>query len=125
MMGVDATGALIVSKPRKGWRASCRPRDPRRAVDVIATLHTHGSHSPRYDSEVPSSNDLLGDMEGGLLGFVSTPGGRLWRLDGPAGTGALVCGAGCLPSDPDYDADDHDPVPARITLDILRTREGD
>lgn len=123
ILALDEDGRLIASKPRRGWRSSCRPRDPRGAVEIIASLHTHGTHHPDYDSEMPSTNDMLGDMEEGILGFVATPGGRVWMLDGITGTGRQVCGRACVISDPDYDPADHDPIPKRVTLDTLYARE--
>lgn len=125
MIGLDPDGELVVSEPRRGWRASCRPRDPEDAEIILASLHTHGTHSPRFDSEMPSSDDMVGDMDEGIWGYIATPGGRIWRLDGETGTGRQLCGTGCLIADPDYDAEDHDPIPRRVTLDTLFEREAD
>ena len=123
IFALNEADEIIVSKFRRGWRASCRPRDPRGAVHILASMHTHGVHSERYDSEMPSTNDMLGDMEEGIFGYIATPGGRFWRLDGLNGTGQLICGVGCLPSDPAYNPADHDPIPQRVTLDTLYERE--
>lgn len=123
IIALDAYGELIASKPRRGREATCKPRDPRGTVEVVASLHTHGTHDEYYDSEMPSTDDMLGDMDEGILGFIATPGGRIWMLDGLDGTGELLCGASCTLSDPNYDPDDHDPIPDFVTLDSLYERE--
>lgn len=123
IIALDTYGELIVSKPRRGRESTCKPRDPRGTVEVVASLHTHGTHNEDYDSEMPSTDDMLGDMDEGILGFIATPGGRIWMLDGLEGTGALLCGVDCILSDPAYDPDDHDPVPDYVTLDSLYERE--
>lgn len=123
VIALDTYGDLIASRPRRGSVDTCMPRDPRGAVEIIASLHTHGTHDAGYDSEMPSTDDMLGDMDEGILGFIATPGGRVWVLDGMTGTGEMLCGVSCTLSDPLYDADDHDPVPGFVTLDMLYDRE--
>ena len=100
-IGIDADGALIASTPRRGRRASCTPLDPDGAVEVVASYHTHGAWSPRYESEIPSTDDVWSDMVEQLFGFVSTPGGRFWVIDWRDGSSRQVCQAGCMPIDPD------------------------
>ncbi|APE28625.1 DUF4329 domain-containing protein [Aurantiacibacter gangjinensis] len=99
----NSDGGLVTQEIVVGHEATCdisyfnlRNRLP------VASFHTHGRHDDRYDSEVPSLIDLEGDIAGGLHGYVSTPGGRLWRNDPATGTANLLCGQGCLPTDPNY-----------------------
>ena len=90
--------------------------------NVIASFHTHGSYSPRYDNEVPSLNDALSDIEAGTDGYVSTPGGRVWRIDHETRIIEQLCGLGCVTSDPRNNTRHGAPVPNRFTLGQLRAR---
>lgn len=119
IIGVTETGQLIASRPRRGRVDSCRPRTPRRAEDLIASFHTHGSFDPEADSEIPSVDDVYADMDEGLDGWVSTPGGRLWFIDGQSGTIRQICGIGCLPQDPAFVRGHMGFVPQRLTLGQL------
>jgi hypothetical protein len=51
---------------------------------------------------VPSPEDVYSDSDEGLNGYVATPGGRFWFVDGRNETVSLICGIGCLPSDPEF-----------------------
>ena len=119
-IGIDEDGALVSSKPRRGWRSSCRPRDSRDAVEIISSFHTHGAFTTKSDSEVPSVNDVEADMSEGTNGWVATPGGRLWFINGQTGFAQMVCGLGCLPQDPDFEAGWSGPIPRSFTLEQLR-----
>ena len=125
IIGRTATQKLTASNPRKGRRDSCQPRDPRNAVEIIASFHTHGSFDYGADSEVPSSTDVIGDMEEGTDGYVSTPGGRLWFIDGQTGVSRQLCGLGCLLQDPDFEPQVYGPVRTRYTLNELENREAE
>ncbi len=122
IIGTDGEGRLVASNPRKGRRDSCRPRDPRGAADFIASFHTHAGFDEEADSEVPSPSDVIGDMEEGLDGFVATPGGRFWFIDGQTGVVRQLCGLGCLPQDPDFEAGVWGPIAKRYTLGQLEDR---
>jgi hypothetical protein len=123
IIGLTETGNLIASAARKGRRDSCLPKDPRGAIELIASYHTHAGFDEYADSEVPSASDVIGDMEEGLDGYVATPGGRLWFIDGQSGTTRQLCGLGCLPSDPDFLPGQWGPVKQRYTLSDLDARE--
>lgn len=122
LIGRAPDGRLVVGKPRRGWRASCRPRLLPADVTEIASYHTHGAYSDRYDNEVPSTDDLLADHDGGTDGYVATPGGRFWVIDGSALTTRQICGLGCLASDPAFEPDPELPVAPRYTLEQLEQR---
>ncbi len=99
----DSDGDLGVTRILGGERASCDIAffdEP--GMAPLASFHTHGAFGEEFDSEVPSSLDLEGDIASGMDGYVSTPGGRFWRIDAQAGKAIKVCGPGCLPSDPAY-----------------------
>ena len=87
-------GTLISSKAYRGTKARCRVRRIPSGAEVVASYHTHGAYLPGFDNEVPSILDLEVEMEWGIDGYVSTPGGRFWHVDGRAGTVNLVCGSG-------------------------------
>jgi len=123
VIGKDAAGRLVVSQVMRGGRARCRyPKAPR-GTKVVATFHTHGSFLERFDNEVPSVLDVLADMATGTTGYVSTPGGRFWMVNGRTGEMRLLCGPKCLPWDPRYIPDLAGPVAGKYTLDQLKRRQ--
>lgn len=95
-------GDLISSKAFRGRKARCTVKRIPVGAEVVASYHTHGAFLEGYDNEVPSLLDLEVEVEWGIDGYVSTPGGRFWHVDGSDGTINLVCGPGCLPSDSRY-----------------------
>lgn len=117
-------GAYSSTKASWGGHATCAsfPVDP--SVEVVSSWHTHAAWATDYDGEVPSIQDVEGDMNQGINGWVGTPGGRLWFVDWQIGVARQYCGWGCLPSDPNFLADDFDPVPAVLSLDDLYDRFG-
>ncbi|MCT4684099.1 MAG: DUF4329 domain-containing protein [Roseicyclus sp.] len=123
-IGVLPDGGYMATEVTRGDAWSCLSRgDESRFLEVTASFHTHAAFDSEADSEVPSSTDLLGDMEEGVNGYVATPGGRLWYIDGEEGVAVLVCGLGCMGQDPDFIAGDAGPIAARYTLDDLLRRE--
>ena len=118
------SGVYRVLPARRGRADSCLPSDRgTRGLAVVASYHTHGAYGAEYDSEVPSLDDVRGDMEEGVHGFVSTPGGRLWHIDPRTGRARQVCGTGCLPADPRFVAGDWGPIARVYSLRALRTRD--
>lgn len=115
MIGKDAFGRFVVGPVSRGSAASCRYRPPRSAVEIVATFHTHGGYLRGYDNEVPSILDLVAERSLGTRGYVSTPGGRFWIVDGPAETATLICGPKCLPWDPKFTDGNFGPVQKRFT----------
>ena len=93
------SGKLVSSQAFKGTKARCRVKQIPRGATVVASYHTHGAYLPGYDNEVPSLLDLEVEIDWGIDGYVSTPGGRFWHVDGRNGTIRMICGLGCLPSD--------------------------
>ena len=121
-IGVDQDNRLVASKPRRGSRDGCRPNDPRDAVEVFASFHTHAGFDEGADSELPSVEDVLSDMDEGLDGYLATPGGRFWFIDGQSGTVRQLCGLGCLPQDPDFEAGLWGNIKKRYSLGELERR---
>jgi hypothetical protein len=108
-IGLDAAGRLASTPPVAGTEASCSlPRVPA-GLTLLASFHTHGTYSPRYASEWPTTQDVETDASDSIDGYISTPGGRLWYVDTDTMTVRDLCGRGCLPQDPNYVADDDGP----------------
>lgn len=105
-VGHDAAGKLVASPPRRGRVDSCLPEDPVDIEIVTASYHTHGGFSRDYFNEVPSGDDMEGDADEGIDGWLATPGGRLWYIDTVDMVASQICGLGCLPSDPGFVAGD-------------------
>jgi hypothetical protein len=90
----------------------------------VSSWHTHAAWARGYDGEVPSIQDVEGDMSMGVNGWVATPGGRLWFVDGNTGALGRSAGADCLPVDPGFVPEEHGPVPDALSLDGLYQRFG-
>lgn len=112
------------TKASWGGHASCASLAVEDGAAVVSSWHTHAAWVPEYDGEVPSVQDVEGDMQLGVNGWVGTPGGRLWFVDVDTGDIRQVCSLGCLPSDPNF-IGDGDPVRKTYTLDALQQRFGD
>ncbi len=103
LMLEDEDGQLSVSDIFEGDAATCSFQwvsNPEKFA--VASFHTHGSYNDEYDSEVPSTIDLEGDIADRIDGYVSTPGGRMWHIDWQEEATEMICGESCLPADPDY-----------------------
>ncbi|SOH94773.1 protein of unknown function [Monaibacterium marinum] len=104
-IGYDATGALRVTTAVAGSLDGCVIPDPPKNWIVAASYHTHGSYDYEYDSEVPSIDDMIGDLEEGVDGYISTPGGRLWMIDFRQERAQMLCDVGCVTADPNFRRD--------------------
>lgn len=122
----DAEGRFVASTPRRGEADSCQPEDdPDDAppgFEVLASYHTHGAYDRDADTEVPSWDDLDSDIEEEIDGYIATPGGRLWLNDAVAEKSILLCGEGCVVTDPDYRPCPAFPPGTDHTLGSLRAR---
>ncbi len=121
VFGRDATGYVIATTPVQGMVDRCFPPEPGVAFGVFASYHSHGAHNVDLDTEVPSSFDLRADREEGVIGYISTPGGRLWRSENGAAT--LLCGLGCVTVDPTFTPGLYGPIADRYTIATLEQRE--
>lgn len=114
----DAEGHLHLTGPYSGREHSCKAPWPQ-THEALASWHTHGSFDANLWNEVPSARDLQADAFEGVDGWVATPGGRLWHIDGQAMVASLVCGPFCLPGDPDYDRTFTGDIAERYSFDAL------
>jgi len=122
-LGKTLTGTLALSPARRGDVSGCTPDEPPAGLRLLASYHTHAAYAFAYDSEVPSSDDLEGDMAEGVNGYVATPGGRLWFIDAAIGRAILLCGPGCVAADPRFEPDPAFPVRNSYSLAELRVRQ--
>ena len=114
------TGQLAATPATRGGEDFCDL--PGSDDSTIASYHTHGSFSQDYDNEVPSTDDVEGDFDAGIDGYISTPGGRIWLVDNEARIARQLCNVFCVTSDPNNDPDDAGFVPQSFTLPELRAR---
>jgi hypothetical protein len=116
------TGELFATPPTRGRRSSCLADEPNEDLNLIASYHTHAAFTWRHDSEVPSTSDVEADMNEGLNGYVSTPGGRVWFINGETGVSKQVCGLSCTRPDKRFEAEVYGPVEQTYTLKELTKR---
>ncbi len=123
-VGIIPGVGYAATEVTRGRTDSCLSRaDESRFVEITASFHTHAGFDPYADSEVPSVDDLLGDMDEGVNGYVATPGGRFWYIDGARGVAWQICGLGCMGQDPNFIPGDAGPIAQSYTLQQLRQRE--
>lgn len=118
-------GELSVSRVYEGGRADCafeRLSGP--GLHVVASFHTHGGVDPDYDSEFPSLEDVTGDMEERITGFIATPGGRIWRINWETGVSSQLCGERCITQDPDFATDIGETPQSSYSLSDLEGHAG-
>lgn len=118
-IGLDTMEGFEASKPTKGRKGSCVAKAVSDDFNLIASFHTHGAYMEKYDSEIPSYDDLSSDIEEGVDGYISTPGGRLWFSDSRKEEVRLLCGQNCLIADPNYQAEADLNISKSYTLDQL------
>ncbi|MCT8159853.1 DUF4329 domain-containing protein [Pseudoruegeria sp. SHC-113] len=120
--GYTPEGRLAATQPRRGQADSCLMRWSTQ-IEVFASYHTHGAFDPGHFNEFPSSTDIESDRAEGINGYVATPGGRLWFVDGARGTARQLCGLGCLKQDPGFVAGLDGVIPDRLSLRQIRRWE--
>ncbi len=117
--GFDPDDRIVATTPTRGQEDSCLAADPPPDLALFASYHTHGSFSAQVDSELPSTSDMRADNMEELDGYVATPGGRIWFIDGAEEQATMLCGPGCTVSDPAYSQDGFPPVKSRYTIGQL------
>ncbi len=120
--GIDASGQLAATKAVRGAVDSCLPDEPPAGFQALASYHTHGAYALESDSEVPSVDDMLSDLEEGVDGYIATPGGRLWLNIFDEALAVQLCGPGCVTADPNYRHCGAYPPDFEYTLEGLYTR---
>ena len=93
---MNRAGKLAATSPKRGRRDSCEPDEPPEDFEILASYHTHGDDTQEADTEVPSLEDLAGDIEEGIDGYIATPGGRLWLNDARLRRAFMLCWPGCV-----------------------------
>jgi hypothetical protein len=116
-------GGIIPTTPSRGRFAECEYAAVPAGAQVFASYHTHGAYGADYDNEVPSVTDLLSDFDFGVNGYVSTPGGRVWKVDLASQSTVQICGLGCVLVDPDFVPNDEAGVQRSYTLAQLSQRQ--
>ncbi len=122
-MGRDASGAFVTTRHAAGDEASCYLPDIPQGMVVLASYHTHGTYSPLYASEYPTTDDMETDRLDNIDGYIATPGGRLWYVDSDTMTVRQLCGVGCLPQDPRYRPDEAGQIRTAYTYRELQAHE--
>jgi len=115
-----ADGGLAATAPARGGEDYCDLPEP--DDSVIASYHSHGGFSPEYDNEVPSVDDLVGDFDAGIDGYVGTPAGRVWYNSVETETTVQLCSVSCIIADPEDDPAEAGFIPQSFTLEELRAR---
>ncbi|MFZ3584902.1 DUF4329 domain-containing protein [Loktanella sp. DJP18] len=118
-LALTRQGELIATDPVAGDMASCAAVYPV-DVAVVASFHTHGNFDEGYFNEMPSTIDIESDSESFINGYVATPGGRFWYIDGRLKVTHQICGVGCLPVAPLFSKATDDAVAQAYTYDDLR-----
>ena len=113
-------GQLATTQIVQGGEDFCDLPEPDETT--LASFHTHGGFSDKYDNEVPSIDDVTGDFDAEIDGYVATPGGRVWLIDAQTRIIRQLCAAPCITSDPENDPEDAGFVPQSFTLPELRAR---
>lgn len=123
VVGYDATGRVAISPARPGDADSCDPGEDPPGFETFASYHTHGAWSPDADAEVPSIDDLIGDFEERIDGYISTPSGRVWVNSLKDEMSFQLCGPGCVRSDPNFRPCPAFPPAIEYTIETLEDRE--
>ncbi|MEM9436051.1 MAG: DUF4329 domain-containing protein [Pseudomonadota bacterium] len=110
---------LVALPATTGDEASCAYTGPEDGFVLVLSYHTHGRYDTEYASEMPSVDDYETDEAEGIDGFVATPGGRLWYVDTTDGLIRQICGLGCLPQDPRFQAGDWGEIEISYTYEEL------
>lgn len=113
-------GGLAATPINRGGEDFCDLAEP--DDTTLASFHTHGGFSDQYDNEVPSIDDVTGDFDAMIDGYVGTPAGRVWLIDYDAQIARQLCNVACITSDPNDDPDDAGFIPQTFTLQELRAR---
>lgn len=121
--GYNAAGRLAATEPTPGEADSCAPAEPPRGFGILASYHTHGAYSRDADTEVPSIDDLLGDFEEGIDGYIATPGGRVWLNLAEEEVSIQLCGPGCVRPDIAFRECKAFPPGDEHTVESLEARE--
>jgi hypothetical protein len=122
---IDANGDLVAAPAVQGAIGYCEAEEPPKDSVPVASYHTHGAFEYDTPAEFPSVGDLEADEAEGVDGYISTPGGRLWYVDGVDQIASQLCGIGCLTQDPNFEAGLDGELRISYTIDELRALEAE
>ena len=111
-------GKITTGPISPGTTDRCGPIRPGTG-EVLSSFHTHGGFTYVHYNEVPSVQDLRGDIASQTNGWIATPGGRLWFNDWRRGTARQICWIACLKQDPLFVEGVRGKVEEVYTLDKL------
>lgn len=118
-------GVLKATAAKKGRISSCLAKEPPKDYLIVASFHTHGAFDFDVPAEFPSVLDVEADEAEGIDGYVSTPGGRVWYVDGADLIVSQICGLGCVAQDPNFEAGLDGHIELSYTLDELYELEAE
>ncbi len=113
-------GTLAATPASKGKVSSCRGTEAPEEYLVVASYHTHGAFEYDTPAEFPSVGDVEADEAEGVDGYISTPGGRFWYVDGAELEVSQICGVGCMAQDPNFEAGLDGRIEVSYSLEELR-----
>ena len=113
-------GVLAALGAKRGRASSCLANDPPADHLVVASYHTHGAFEYDTPAEFPSVGDVEADEGEGIDGYVSTPGGRLWYVDGSDLIVSQICGVGCMIQDPRFESGLNGKIEVSYSVQELR-----
>lgn len=122
---IDANGELAAPPAVQGAIGHCEANEPPEDSVPVASYHTHGAFDYDTPAEFPSVGDLEADEAEGVDGYISTPGGRFWYVDGVDQIASQLCGVGCLSQHPDFEAGLDGELQISYTIDELRDLEAE
>ncbi len=102
LIGYGYDGRLMASPATRGGRDGCIMQNANSIFKVIASYHTHGGGTLEADTEAPSYHDILADVDQEINGYIATPGGRFWKITHADAIARLICGPGCMKTDPKH-----------------------
>lgn len=124
--GYDRTNKLVATLATRGEQDSCDPAEPPQGFAILASYHTHGAYTQDADTEVPSIEDLQGDIEEEIDGYIATPGGRLWVNSAEERLAFVLCGRGCVKADKRFrECKAYPPGEEYTLLELLQRAEED
>jgi hypothetical protein len=122
---LSADGTLAATPAVQGEIGSCEASEPPEDSVPIASYHTHGAFEYDTPAEFPSVTDLEADEAEGVDGYISTPGGRFWYVDGVDQVASQLCGVGCLTQHPEFEAGLDGDLQVSYTIEELRWLEAE
>ena len=122
---IDADGELVATPAVQGNIGDCYADDPPEDSVPVASYHTHGAFEYDTPAEFPSVSDLEADEAEGVDGYIATPGGRFWYVDGVDQIASQLCGVGCLTQDANFEAGLDGELQISYTIDELRELEAE